>query len=391
MNMFCSRLGFLLLLLCCSAGPASAQAKAAPGRARPPGAISIEEATAITQVWAMLAQGLVHDASKRAAQVLAVYPRSGAAAAVAVEVEIARAGALPALALYERWLGARHLEEPSIVRRIVVALLHETIGQEPGDAARLEALKALAAEGDATALAELSKGAAEGHAPELRSLAAMGDERAVARLIEMLDKGGGNATGAIEALAQSGSRLAVSPLTARLQHQAPEIRGAAVEGLGELGRRHDVVDRIKPLLEDTSSYVRIKAAAALYRLGDASGLAMLQGLWSAESDASRLIAAQALASQPDATWMDQVKRLTSAAEPHVRIGAARLIAPYDPALARQVVERAMADTNPAIRDMAGDALTDVAATDIRSLRQLLRLPDRLARTKAAARVLALVR
>ena len=345
----------------------------------------------MTQGWALLAQGLFDEAAKRAAQVLASYPKSAAVLALAVEAEISRSGSRAGLDQYERWLGARALEEPSVVRRIAVALLHEMVADGPRDAASLEALRALAADGDASATAALSDGIEAGNVPEVRTLASLGNEAAVKTLIAHLNGGAGNATSTIEALARSGSRLAVAPLTARLQDRSPEIRGAAVEGLGALGGLYDLVDRIKPLLADTVGYVRIRAAAALFRLGDMSGLSMLQDLWSAEAPQSRLIAAQAMASQPDALWMDQVRRLTSATEAEIRVGAARLIAPYDPELARRVIDQGMADRNPAVREMATEALTEVVATDLRSLRHLLRLPDRLARARAAGSILALVR
>jgi HEAT repeat protein len=382
---------FFLLAVFVFSSPGFAQKTPTPAAPSRPGAMGVEEATALTQGWALLAQGLTNDAGKRAAQVLATYPRSAAAMLLAVEADIARAGARAGLDQYERWLGSRTLDEPSAVRRIAIVLLRETVAEGQKDAARLEALRALAADGDAAAAAELSAASTGGSAPELRALAAAGDEAAVKALISQLNSGGGNVMSTIEALAQSGSPLAIAPLADRLQHQSPEIRGAAVEGLGVLGSRHDVIDRIKPVLGDKSGYVRIKAAAALFRLGDMSGATLLQDLWTAEAAASRLIAVQAMASQPDATWMDQVRRLTSADEPEVRIGAARLIAPYDPQLARQVIDRGMTDSNPAIRDMAAESLSEVVATDLRALRQLLRLPDRLARARAAGRVVALVR
>ncbi len=381
----------LLLGVIGFASPCLAQKTPTPARPSRPGAIGVEEATALTQGWALLAQGLTTDAATRAAQVLATYPKSAAAMMLAVEADIARAGARAGLDQYERWLGSRTLDEPSTVRRIAIVLLREMVADGPKDAARLEALGALAADGDAAAAAELSAASSGGSVPELRALAAAGNQTAVKALISQLNSGGGNATSTIEALAHSGSKLAIPPLADRLQHQSPEVRGAAVEGLGVLGSRHDVIDRIKPVLGDKSGYVRIKAAAALFRLGDMSGATLLGELWTAEAAASRLIAAQAMASQPDATWMDQVRRLTSAAEPEVRIGAARLIAPYDPQLAKQVIDRGMSDSNPAIRDMAAESLSEMVATDLRALRQLLRLPDRLARARAAGRVLALVR
>jgi HEAT repeat protein len=145
------------------------------------------------------------------------------------------------------------------------------------------------------------------------------------------------------------------------------------------------------MLEDKTGYVRIKAAAALFGLKDMSGLSMLQELYAADAEASRLIAVKAMASQPNSQWMDQVRRLTSAEDPAVRVEAARLIAPLDHELARRAIDKGMADPNPAVRDLAAEALSDVVSTDLRALRQLLRLPDRLARARAAAHILALVR
>lgn len=381
----------LIVALSCVPSPSFAQGSPPPASPSRPGSISVDEATALTQGWALLAQGLLADASKRAAEVLASYPRSAGAIALAVETAIAVSGSRGGLDRYEHWLGSRAQEEPLLVRRIAAALLREIVAEDPADAARLEALRALAADGDAAAAAELSKGAETGSAGDARALAEIGDEGAVKALIARLKSGGANATSTIGALGRSGSRLAVAPLTALLQDRAPEIRGAAVEALGILGSQYEVAESLEPLLEDPSGYVRIRAAAALFRLGDTSGEPLLRDLYASEAQKSHLIAAQAMSSRPDGLWMDHVRRLTSASEPEVRIGAATLIAPHDPELAQRVIEREMADSNPAVREMATDALTEVVATDLRRLRQLLRLPDRLSRARAAGRILALVR
>src|SRR5687767_14857096 len=103
-----------------------AQTPAKPAGPTPPprpGSIARDEAIALTQGWAMLAEGHADKAAARASEILAVYPRSAAALSLAVEANIARAGAHAGLAQYELWLGSRALEEPSIVRRIAVALL----------------------------------------------------------------------------------------------------------------------------------------------------------------------------------------------------------------------------------------------------------------------------
>ncbi len=116
--------------------------------------------------------------------------------------------------------------------------------------ARLEALRALAADGDGAAAAELSAAATAGGGAERRLLASIGNERAVNDLITDLKKGTGNATSIIETLGQSGSKAAIPPLSTACSNPSPEIRGAAVESLGKLGNTlaaYDLVPRIKPL------------------------------------------------------------------------------------------------------------------------------------------------
>jgi HEAT repeat protein len=164
-----------------------------------------------------------------------------------------------------------------------------------------------------------------------------------------------------------------------------------VEALGELGQRYPLADRIKPLLSDPVSLVRVKAAGALVGLGDMSGLQLLQELATSEAAVSRLIAAQAMASQPDAQWLDLVRRLTSEAEPEVRVGAATLLVPHDPEMARKVLDEALRDGNPAIRQMVEEASLELLPADLRSLRLMLRSSAALARARAAGRILALVR
>ena len=366
-------------------------------QARPPastpGAMSVEERTLIAQGWALLAQGLLDDAHARAAKALEASPRNLSALMLAVEVAITRSGAQAGLAQYERWLEQR-MEEPAIVRRVAVALLRESAAQSGDVAARLAALRALAADGDAAAAADLSEAAAGGGAAERRALASLGNERAINALIADLKNGTGNALTTIDALGDSGSKLAIPPLVDRLQHSAPEIRGSAVESLGKLAKTlnaYELVPRIKPLLQDRSSFVRVKAAGALYGLHDLSGLQVLQELLQADSAASRLVALQAMASRPDVAWLEQVQRLASATEPEVRVGAGRLLAAHDPELARKVLEGVQSDPNPALKEMASDAIGTVEATDLPTLRRYMKSSSRLTGVRAAARLLAVLR
>jgi HEAT repeat protein len=351
-----------------------------------PGAMSVEEGTTIAQGWALLAQGLLDEAAARAAKVLAASPRSASALVLAVEVAVARGGSQAALGQYERWLGQRTLEEPAVLRRIAQALLREAAAQSENAAARLEALRALAAEGDAAAAAQLQTASSKGGTGERRALASLGDERAVNALIADLKSGTGNAMTTIEALAASGNKAAIAPLRERLGNPSPEIRGAAVDGLGKFGSSLDVAALIRPLLNDPTSYVRVKAAGALYGLNDMGGLQILQDLLLAEPAASRLIAVQAMASKPDSLWLDHVRRLTSVPEPEVRVNAAKLLSAHDPELARKVLQAAMSDGNPAIREMASEAFGNMAATDFPTLRRLMTSSDRLTGVRAAGRL-----
>jgi HEAT repeat protein len=366
----------------------SAKPSAAPPR---PAAIATDEAIELTNGWALLAQGMPDQAAARAAKVLAAYPRSAAAIVLAVEAALAYSGFSAGLSQYEKWLASRTVEEPSIVRRLALALLRETAHDTRASEARIEALRILAAERDEDAIRILSSATLEGRIPETRVVAAQGNDLAVKTLIANLDNGGMNPVTSIEALAASGSALAIPALSKRLQDPSPEVRAAAVEGLTKLGRRDELVAQIKPLLNDRVSFVRVKAAGALFRLGDTSGEKILQDLMAEEAPVSHLVALQATASQPTAQWQDRVRRLTSATEPEIRVGAAKLLLPYDPETARKVLEAAASDPNSAIRGMAETTVVDLAANDLRALRHLLRSTNDLARVRAAGQILTLVR
>lgn len=357
--------------------------------ARRPGTISVEDATELTNGWALLTEGRADQALTRAERVLATQPRSVAALVLAVEAEIARAGALAGLAQYERWLGPRTIEEPGVVRRIARAVLVEEGAQRGDEGARVEALRALANDGDAQAARDVADLTARGEIPT-RARAALGDERAVRALIAELNQGGPGQVRTIDALAASGSPLAIPPLLDRLQDPRQEIRAAALDALGRLGDV-DLAPRLTPLLSDSNARVRVTAAGALFRLGDFSGIQTLQGMMADPSPRVRLLAAEALASRPDSSWVAQVRELATAEEPEVRAAAARLLGPHDPEFARAVLNALAADANPAIRELATLGLGEVATSDLTALRGLLRSGSPLTRAKAGAQVLAVTR
>ncbi len=381
----------LLLLVLVTPTPARAgQRQAQPTASAPAAPMSVADATALTNGWARLAEGRAADAFARAMEVLGRRPRDPAAMALAVDAEIARGGAQAALTVYARLIGQQGMEEPAMLGRVAEATLREAAGQRQDPAARMEALRGLAAAGDNAAATELASVAYKNVGAETRVLASMGDPRAVSLLITDLGTPAGNRVTTIDALGESGSRRAVPALLERLTDQRVEVRGAALHALGNLGDAA-VAPRIKPLLADPSSYVRIRAAGALFKLGDNSGLQILSDLAQDQSSSSRLAAAEAMASRPDSAWLALVNDLTTAPEPEVRAAAARLLASQDPQRALAVIDPLLSDPNAAIRDLASRQLTEGAVSDLPALRGLMAHPDRVTRVRAAARVLLLTR
>lgn len=306
---------------------------------------------------------------------------------LAVEIDIARGGALAGLDAYERWLGSRTVDAPYVLRRVARAHLNWTAQQPAGP--RLEALKALVADGDENAAAELMKGAAAGGPTQARALATMGDPRGVEMLIGQLQVPGGSKASVIEALGESRSRLAVPPLIGLLSDKREDHRAAAATALGRLGVT-DAIPHLKPLLNDAVFPVRMAAAAALYRLDDYSGAELLDQLLASEHSMVRLNAAEAMAARPSAAWMSVVRALADDPDTSVQLGAARLLAPYDPQLASAILQRLRGAENPAVREEAGRAFVEQLAADFASLRRYLRT-DAITAVRAAARILELTR
>jgi HEAT repeat protein len=348
------------------------------------------EAAAIARGWGMLAKGDATGAAGIAGQELGRNQYSTPALILAVEAGLASGGSTGGLNTYERWLGSRTLEEAYVLRRVARKVLVESTAKGPNTRARLDALAALSADGDPAAAATLEQAAVSNGVGEARALAAQGNERAVSLLIAQLKSTPGSKAPLIEALADSGSALAVPPLRALLSDQNDVNRAAAAEALGRLGAR-EAIPQLRPLLKDPIFTVKLQAAGALFRLNDSSGLSILMELTGSEHSAIRLAAARQLAPQPDAAWQGMVRTLTSDPDPLVRMEAARLIAPYDQPLASSVLEALMRDGNIGIREAASTVFVERVAGDFAALRALLRSADIGVRVQAAARILALTR
>lgn len=381
----------VLLFVAAVSNVATARQQPLPPRATP-GAASQEEVTLLVNGYAFLAQGNYQQAFEKASEARGRFPRSVAVLTFAIEVEIARGGAKAGLDEYERWLGGRTLEEPAMLRRIVIASLREFVAQTQDGISRDAALWALADEGDESAYNEIFQAAQTSDTGALRRMAARGDERAVAALIDggLMKMRTPNALATIISLGDSGSPRVIEPLTRKLTDPEAGIRGTAAEALAKAGGQA-MIGRIRPLLADSSSFVRASAAGALFRLNDTSGMTVLQELLGSEIGKGRLRAVQLMASRPDAAWLATVRGLLQDPDSNTRVEAASLLVDHDAVSARAALEYLSSDANPAVRDRA----TRLMASDLKAplpvLRRLLRHQDWMTRVNAAATIATLTR
>jgi HEAT repeat protein len=379
------RVRILLLATTClpfAANPAVAQNT--PRATKTGGA----DSAAVARGWTLLAGGDKSEASKVATDLQSRYPGSVAVLALALDVEIARAGAIAGLDTYERWLGTRTADDVYGVRRVASALLHEIAATDRDRPSRLAAIEALLADGDVEAAALLP--APDAAAPAENAVrGATGTAGAVDALIALATQPGPGRRTAVSALGRSRNPRATPILLEALTDPDPTVRTASAEALGALPTA-TAVSRLKPLLNDPVVGVRLAAAGSLLALNDSSGMPLLRQLQTSEYPAIRLAAARAAAKEAGPEWTAVVRELTKDSDPDVRRQAAELIGPYEPELAKATLEPLLNDPNPAMRQAAADSYVSSTA-DVAVLRRYLRNPDSGTRVKAADRVLQLTR
>ena len=365
----------------------------------PSAAIPVAEAAAIAQYWALIAEGKFDEAAKTIGGLALKYPKNVAVVTLLVETDIARGGALTALTSYETWLGSREVEEPGVLRRIARAVLYEWARQASDLNARNEALVVLARDGDAEAIAAIARMRQARTESGLRNAVLTGDPEAIEAVSERVRQGSGLRLRDLSLLAQSRSPRAVPVLTQMLNDPAPENRASAADALGNIGGP-DAENALLPMLSDPHGLVRNAVAAALYRMGNSSGVGILRALAAHESCQGgdpqtcsnfRITAARLMASQPDEEWKTLVRGLLNDPDPSIRLDAAMMLAPHDRAATKPVLDALSADPNPAIREAMQMAEADQSTSSLPTLRGLMRRGDTMVRIRAAARILVLTR
>ena len=304
-----------------------------------------------------------------------------------------------ALDAYEQWLKAAPGEDVFLLQPIAAGVLR-TQAEATDVGLRVDALQALAAAGDKTAAGRLSAMAASGPVPELadEALARAGNAEAVARLTRRVTAPNvrSDVSSAIEALAKARPAGAAEAISAALDPaRALPTKLSAARALGDLGAA-DAIPRLRQALKDPEPPVRMMAAVALARLGDQSGADLIRDMENSPVTDIRLMAAQASAQgNPSGPWTTVATAALQDPDPIARLTAAQLLIEHgaDPAAALATVHQSLEDPNPALRLVAVRTVQNVPpqalATDIPSLRALLRDTDPRLRIAAAGALLRL--
>lgn len=285
---------------------------------------------------------------------------------------VAKADIPQALAAYDAYVGATKKPDAPLLRPIAVAELSRLARAYPTDAVLYPgALERLARAGDADALKRLKHAAAavppSAHGIEaLAGLARLDDPEAARRLGQLVTTVSGNerftVIQAIEAANARGQGAAVAAL---LNDPDVNVRRLAARAVGRLQYK-EAIPQLKALVERDHAIVGMFAAAALKRMGDASGDALVSQMLAGHSPDMRLEAARAYAAAKPSTsraqWIDQVKTLGTDRDPLARVKAAEVLACCDAATSRAILNEALGDPLPPMRVEAARVyeLTDLA-------------------------------
>jgi HEAT repeat protein len=266
----------------------------------------------------------------------------------------------------------------------------QELGRSATPPVAIRALRALAEAGDGNARATLVRQARGG--PE--------SAEGLNALVAMAHLGDVPSMETVAGLAATGSapqRAALLPvvgdvvparlesvLAAALADRDLHLRLTALRVAGDRGVRA-VVPKILPLLEERPFLVALAAAAALERLGNASGRRLMDEALSSDLADTRLAAGAALASGRDGRLVAALTPLLDDADVLVRLQAASLLVDRV-ARAADVLRAAAADANPAVRGEAAKVVAARPTPDLSLLASMLRDTSPWVRLEAAVRL-----
>lgn len=364
--------------LACMAALAAAQTSVAPALA-----------AQVAEAKKAAAERRTQQAVELADAVLAKDPHNAEAIVIKVQA-LAEADDLDgAIVAYEAFVLRGGAESADALRPLALAHLRELSGNRTSTVAA-GALEALARSGDTASRDALSERAwpkDKDTAPSqaaVDALARLGDANAVAEVAARLDAPQPAAKqSALNTLSTADPARLSAALPALLKEADPSLRTVAIDAAGRAGHRN-AVPLLRPLLDDEMYLIRLWAAVALKRLGDAGGDAVLAAGLKSELNDARLLAARGYIGSADRTWVAAIVPILDDPNGFNRFAAAELLAPVEPDKALPVLEAGVADPNPAIRDVALKALLAQSSPPVSKLWPLLRDVSPWVRVQAAA-------
>jgi HEAT repeat protein len=321
----------------------------------------------MSRAWAALGENRLDEAAGLAEQVAGRSPLlAHEATGLLIRIEASRDRVKPALAAYERWLRQAGRDDRFLLHPIAQRLL-STLNRSNDRALR------------AAATARLIKAGLPADAPsgsqdmtDLAARAEGGDKNAQQQLSQLVTNDAGSVrVGTVKALA-SGGAAAIPQLTTLLAHRAPDVRGAAVEALGNIGGQQ-AVTALQGMRNDPDSYVRLRVAVALALAGDQDAIAAVNAALASPVADIRLTAAEAFRNNPTESSREAVRSALGEANPLTRARAAAMLGESEDGT-RTLVDLLNSE-NPTVREEAARSVEDRFSENIALIRSLLDSQD----------------
>ena len=310
----------------------------------------------------------------------------------AIKASVAAGNADSAFQAYDRYFTSVKAHDPGLLGDLSRSVL-AIVSADKGSIARLPAFERSARYGDAAALQALQQmAAANSLMPESiaadATLAALGDERAVDRLIQRLGEDGlRDKMPIVEALSAAKARRAAYAVAALLNDNNPYNRMAAAQGLSIIGGREHIASLVAAYEAETESPVKPAYAIALKSLGSNAGDALLARLEVSPVADVRTQALDAYHAAKSPKWTPLARLLLRSDSEGARLRAATLLG-LDDADARREIVRAATSTNVALREVGARLLETTSSKDLDLLLKLLRDTSPVVRAYAAGAMLA---
>jgi HEAT repeat protein len=338
-----------------------------------------------------LKSGRAAEAIELSEKVLAGTPDSQPAIVVKLDAMIALGDLRGALRAYDGFVSATGRDHQPVLATIARAQL-KALTQATLLAVKVDALEALAAQGDAEAKTTLLALMKDDNAsrPAAEALARLGDKAAAQRVVELATQAqGGQRADAIRALATIKEAPAEALVREALKANDPMLQAAGADVAAARGMK-TLLPELRQTATSGIAQGQYRAAVALVALGDSAGRERVAEALASDVPDSRLSAAGALrkSGDKDKSWVARVTPLLNNPDGLNRFFAAEMLLSEDRAAAMRVLHPATADPNPVIRAEAARILAESASTDLSQLRPFLSDPAPRARLWAAKGVLA---